>query len=86
MNGKLTFKKWSNSTQSLVFDIMPHNRHSLVSITDEGCTKNFGKRSKTSETNQISNESTISPSEQEKTRDLIEFSKEVVEMVKGKNL
>lgn len=49
MNGKLTYKKWFNSTQSLVFDIIPYDRHSLVSITDEGCTKNFGKRYDTSE-------------------------------------
>lgn len=44
MNGKLTYKKWFNSTQSLVFDIMPYDRHTLVSITDEGSTNNIEKR------------------------------------------
>lgn len=35
MNGRLIFKKWFNSTQSLVFDVMPYDRHTYVSITDE---------------------------------------------------
>lgn len=64
MNGKLTYKKWSNSTQFLVFDIMPYDRHTLVSITDERSTKNFKNRSKTSESDKISNEFMISATEQ----------------------
>jgi len=35
MNGRLIFKKWFNSTQSLVFDVMPYDRHTLMSYTDE---------------------------------------------------
>lgn len=40
MNGKLLYKKWLNTTQSLIFDVMPYNKHTLVSITDKKITKN----------------------------------------------
>lgn len=40
MNGKLLYKKWLDTTQSLVFDVRPYDKHTLVSITDKGTTKN----------------------------------------------
>lgn len=35
MNGKLLYKKWLETGQSLVFDVMPYSKHTLVSITDD---------------------------------------------------
>ena len=32
MNGKLIYKKWFYTGQSLVFDIMAYDKYSLVSI------------------------------------------------------
>lgn len=32
MNGKLTYKRWLKTGQSLVFDIMPYDKHTLKSI------------------------------------------------------
>ncbi len=40
MNGSLLYKKWLKTTQSLVFDVMPYDKHTLVSITDKGTNKN----------------------------------------------
>ena len=34
MNGKILYKKWLDTGQSLVFDIMPYDKHTLVSITN----------------------------------------------------
>ena len=39
MNGKLIFKKWLGTTQSVVFDVMPYDKHTFVSITDNGTVK-----------------------------------------------
>jgi len=36
MNGSLLYKRWLKTGQSLVFDVMPYDRHTLVSITDKG--------------------------------------------------
>lgn len=40
MNGSLLYKKWLDTRQSLVFDVRPYDRHTLVSITDKGTTRN----------------------------------------------
>ncbi len=34
MNGKLIYKHWINTGQSLVFDKMPYTKNTLVSIKD----------------------------------------------------
>lgn len=34
--GELIFKRWLNQSYSLVFDVMPYGKNTLVSITDEG--------------------------------------------------
>ena len=44
MNGKLLYKKWIDTGQSLVFDIMPYSKHTLVSITDNNTVKKWPKR------------------------------------------
>lgn len=40
MNGKLLYKRWLKTGQSLVFDVMTYSKHTLVSITKEGIKKN----------------------------------------------
>lgn len=40
MNGSLLYKRWLKTGQSLMFDVMPYNKLTLVSITDEGIKKN----------------------------------------------
>jgi len=42
MNGSLLYKKWLDTTQSIVFDVRAYDKHTLVSITDKGTTKNVG--------------------------------------------
>ena len=36
---KLLYKKWLDTTQSIVFDVFPYTKHTLVSITDKGIIK-----------------------------------------------
>lgn len=36
MNGKLLMKRWLNVGRSIVFDVLPYDKHTLVSITDQG--------------------------------------------------
>ncbi len=33
-NGKLIFKRWINQNYSVVFDVMPYGKNTLVSIKD----------------------------------------------------
>lgn len=33
---ELIYKRWLNTGESLVFDIMPYSKNTLVSITDDG--------------------------------------------------
>jgi hypothetical protein len=35
MNGKLIYKKWMDTKQSMVFDKMTYGKDTLVSITDD---------------------------------------------------
>lgn len=35
MNGKLIYKRWLLTGQSIVFDVMAYTKHTLVSITIE---------------------------------------------------
>jgi hypothetical protein len=35
MNGALIYKRWLNTGQSLVFDVMAYDKYMLLSITDE---------------------------------------------------
>lgn len=39
--GELIFKRWINQQRSVVFDVQTYDKHTLVSITDEGTKKNF---------------------------------------------
>ena len=39
-NGKLIFKRWLNTNNSVVFDVATYDKKTLVSITDEGVKKN----------------------------------------------
>ena len=39
MNGRLIYKKWLDTGQSLVFDIRPYDKYTLKSITDETINK-----------------------------------------------
>ena len=39
MNGRLLYKRWLETGQSLVFDIMPYSKHTLVSINDNNNIK-----------------------------------------------
>lgn len=39
MNGSLLYKRWLKTGQSLVFDKMPYNKHTIASITDKGTFK-----------------------------------------------
>lgn len=34
--GELIFKRWLNQGRSVVFDVATYDKHTLVSITDEG--------------------------------------------------
>lgn len=34
MNGKLLMKRWIKEKRSVVFDVIPYDKHTLVSITD----------------------------------------------------
>lgn len=34
--GELIFKRWLDQGRSVVFDVMTYDKHTLVSITDEG--------------------------------------------------
>jgi len=38
--GELIFKRWLTQNRSVVFDVMPYDKHTLVSITDQGNIKN----------------------------------------------
>jgi len=40
-NGVLIFKRWINHDYSYVLDVMTYDKHTLVSITDQGTKKNF---------------------------------------------
>jgi len=40
MNGVLIFKRWINHGYSYVFDVATYDKHTLVSITDEGTKRN----------------------------------------------
>ena len=40
MNGKLTMKRWISEKRSVVFDVMPYGKDTLVSITDKGINNN----------------------------------------------
>jgi len=42
MNGKLLYKRWLDTGQSLTFDVRPYDKHTLVSIK-EGATIKLGK-------------------------------------------
>lgn len=35
MNGRLVYKRWLKTGQSLVFDVMAYDKHTLVSIKDK---------------------------------------------------
>lgn len=39
INGRLSYKRWLNTGQSVVFDVMAYDKHTLVSITDKGTIK-----------------------------------------------
>lgn len=39
--GELIYKRWLKTNQSLVFDVMPYSKHTLVSITDKGIINNI---------------------------------------------
>lgn len=41
MNGKLLYKRWLNTGQSLVFDVRPYDKHTLISITDDSLKKQY---------------------------------------------
>lgn len=34
--GELIYKRWLDQDRSVVFDVMPYDKHTLVSITDCG--------------------------------------------------
>ena len=38
--GQLIYKRWLNHKYSKVFDVMTYDKHTLVSITEEGIKKN----------------------------------------------
>ena len=35
VKGELIFKRWLDQQRSVVFDVMPYDKHTLVSITDQ---------------------------------------------------
>lgn len=37
--GELIFKRWLDHGYSLVFDVMPYGKDTLVSVTDQGVIK-----------------------------------------------
>jgi len=39
MNGKLLYKRWLDTGQSLIFDVRPYDKHTLVSITENATIK-----------------------------------------------
>ncbi len=39
--GQLIFKRWLDQERSVVFDVATYDKHTLVSITDEGKKINF---------------------------------------------
>jgi hypothetical protein len=41
MNGELIFKRWIDHGYSYVFDVATYDKHTLVSITDEGSKRNY---------------------------------------------
>lgn len=43
MNGKLLYKKWLETGQSVVFDVMPYTKHTYTSITDNSIKNNINK-------------------------------------------
>lgn len=40
--GELIFKRWLKQKRSIVFDVMPYDKKTLVSITDNETTYNNG--------------------------------------------
>ena len=38
--GELIFKRWLKQNRSVVFDLLPYDKHTLVSITDNGVNIN----------------------------------------------
>jgi len=39
--GQLIYKRWLNHGYSMVMDVIPYGKDTLVSITDEGIKKNY---------------------------------------------
>jgi hypothetical protein len=39
--GQLIYKRWLRLNYSKVFDVATYDKHTLVSITDEGTKKNY---------------------------------------------